>query len=212
MSRRDTARPGLYIVSGPSGAGKTSVCGPLLASIGSVEPGVSVTTRRARAGEREGQDYRFVDAATFDAMVAAGEFAEWAEVHGNRYGTTCRSIEEPVEGGRAVLLDIDVQGARQLRALYPDAVTVFLMPPSPEILEQRLAARGTEARTDLELRLATACSEIVEAANYDYVIVNDDLDTAAGELRSLVVDGPDRQSRHPSERIRDLVAAFGARR
>lgn len=212
MPDRDIARPGLYIVSGPSGAGKTSVYGPLLETVEGVELSVSVTTRSPRDGERDGQDYRFVDAETFGAMVDADEFAEWVEVHGNRYGTSRRAIEDATRAGRAVLLDIDVQGARQLRAVYPQAVTVFLMPPSPAVLEKRLAARGTEAAADLALRLRTACREIAEAQSYDHVIVNDQLAEAAGDLRSLLLGSLDRKPRHGPDQVRALVEAFGETR
>ena len=206
-----TQRGVVLLISGPSGSGKSSICRGILEDE-RVVFSVSATTRSPREGEVDGVHYHFLSKEEFERRIRGGEFIEWAEVHGKRYGTTRDSIEGAAVAGRAVLLDIDVQGARQLRGSYPRAVTIFLLPPSPAALEQRLAARGTEVSSDLELRLRTACSEIAEAGAYDHVIVNDDLAAAAGELRSLVVGHGDRRPRHDKELIRSLVEAFGVGR
>ena len=133
----------LFIVSGPSGAGKTSICTPALARLERLELSVSTTTRAPRGQEVEGVDYRFTTRENFDAMVARGEFAEWAEVHGNRYGTPRSELDRALHAGRDVLLDIDVQGAAQIRKAYPGAVSIFLLPPTREHIERRLTGRGT---------------------------------------------------------------------
>ena len=137
---------GLFIVSGPSGSGKTSIATPVLAAFGDMRLSVSVTTRAPRPGERDGVDYHFIDDAEFARRVGAGELAEWAEVHGRRYGTPRAPIDHAIAEGSDLLLDIDVQGASQIKRAYSDAVSVFLLPPSRAHLEERLVARGTDDR------------------------------------------------------------------
>jgi guanylate kinase len=184
---RDIRRRGcLFIVSGPSGAGKTSICTPVLERLSDISLSVSYTTRKPRSGEHEGVDYRFVDAAEFDRMIGAGAFAEWAEVHGNRYGTSKADVESAIKAGSDLLLDIDVQGAAQMKASYPEAVAVFLLPPSPSKLTERLVGRKTDDEKTVRTRLYNACTEIRHVNEYDYVIVNEDLRTAVDGLMAII--------------------------
>jgi guanylate kinase len=175
----------LFVVSSPSGAGKTTLCRRLMQDF-PVVFSVSYTTRRPRPSERDGVDYNFVDRATFDAMVTKGEFAEWAEVHGNRYGTTVAFVAQALEEGRDVLFDIDYQGGRQLKARFEqDAVFVFILPPSIDELARRLKVRATDHPEVIETRLAKARDEIEHYDIYQYLVVNEDLEKAYDELRSI---------------------------
>ncbi len=179
----------LIVVSSPSGAGKTTLCHRLIKEFPGVVFSVSYTTRAKRRGEEEGVDYHFVNRTTFDQMVAEGEFAEWAEVHGNRYGTTSLAVKEALEGGKHVLFDIDYQGARQLKARFErDAVFIFVLPPSLVVLEERLRKRATDAPDAIERRLIKAHDEINALKYYglyQYLIVNDDIMSAYDRLRAI---------------------------
>jgi guanylate kinase len=199
LEQREVERVGcLFIVSGPSGAGKTSICTPALEEFEDIHPSVSITTRAPRKGEVDGKDYRFVDDAQFQRMLDSREFAEHAVVHGNRYGTARSSIENALAAGRDLLLDIDVQGARQVKAVYPDAAAVFLLPPSRERLRERLQGRGTESAETLAERLDNACKEIAAFGDYDYVIVNEELELAKKQFISIL-----RAERQKVGRLRD---------
>lgn len=176
----------LLIVSAPSGAGKTTLVKALLAQDSQVVYSVSCTTRAPRTGELDGVDYLFVDDAEFRRRIAAGEFLEHAEVHGHRYGTLRSWIDAQLQADRDVVLDIDTQGAAQVRALMPEAVSIFILPPSLAELESRLRARGTDADAVIERRLAAARAEIAHAGEYDYVIINKHLDTAIADLAAVV--------------------------
>lgn len=176
----------LFVVSAPSGAGKTTLCRQLLQSRPNMGFCVSHTTRPPRPGERDGIDYSFLSQEQFVAMRDAGEFAEWAQVHGNFYGTSRARLEGMLDEGLDVLHDIDVQGAKQMRPLYPDATYIFILPPSREALRQRLTGRGSDAPEVVERRLAKAVDEMREYQLYDYVIINDNLETALEEFRSVV--------------------------
>jgi guanylate kinase len=181
-----TSRGLLIVVSSPSGAGKTTLCRRLIEEFPDIVFSVSYTTREMRRGEEEGTDYHFVDRATFDAMVERGEFAEWAEVHGNRYGTTVAAVRQALEGGRHVLFDVDYQGGRQIKAKFEkEAVLVFVLPPSLEELEARLRKRATDAPEVIEQRLAKARDELKHYGIYQYLIVNDDLPRAYEKLRAI---------------------------
>lgn len=178
----------LIILSGPSGSGKSTVLQRLLA------PGdlplhlsVSATTRRPRPGEVDGVHYHFWPRERFEAELRVGAFLEHAEVHGNYYGTLRREVEPVRERGQGVLLDIDVQGAAQVRQLCPDVFTVFLATPSPEVYEHRLRGRGTEGEESIRRRLETARRELERMGEYDAVVVNDDLGAAVARLRDLVL-------------------------
>ena len=175
----------LFIVAAPSGAGKTTLVKLLLAE-DPVRLSISHTTRTPRAGEENGVAYHFVSVADFKAMVAAGDFLEWAEVHGNFYGTSKSWIANELAAGRDVLLEIDWQGAQQVRKIFAQAVGVFILPPSMEELTQRLTGRGTDSAEVIERRLVAAQDEMRHVGEFDYVIINDTLQQALSELISVV--------------------------
>jgi len=183
ISRRGT----LFVVSAPSGAGKTTLCREIRLRLPDLAYSVSVTTRPPRPGEIDGADFRFVGSPEFRAMLARGEFAEWATVHGNLYGTRARALEDALATGRDVLLDIDTQGAAQLRARYPDAVLIFILAPSVKELEQRLRERRSDMDADIERRLVRAREEIALWRQYDYLIVNRDVKEAMEQLESIIL-------------------------
>lgn len=175
-------RPRLFVVSGPAGVGK----GTLVARVRKLRPDlgltVSATTRSPRVGEVDGVAYHFMSDDEFTRHVEAGDFVEWAQVHDHRYGTLKSEVDRCLADGHSVVLEIDVQGARNVRRLYPDAVLVFIEPPSWEVLVERLKGRGTESEDSLRIRLADAKHELTLAGEYDVRIVNDDLDEATQEL------------------------------
>lgn len=176
----------LIVVSSPSGAGKTTLCRRLIEEFPDIVFSVSYTTRAQRRGEEEGVDYHFVDRTAFDAMVEKEEFAEWAEVHGNRYGTTVEAVQQALEGGRHVLFDIDYQGGRQIKASFErEALLVFVLPPSLAELERRLRQRATDEPDVIERRLAKARDELGQYGIYQYLIVNDELPRAYDRLRAI---------------------------
>lgn len=176
----------LLILSSPSGAGKTTLKNLLLREFADLRFSVSHTTRKARPTEENGREYHFVSRETFDAMVAAHAFAEWAEVHGNCYGTSFAEIDAAKNTHRGVVFDIDYQGARQIVARVPNAVTVFILPPSMTELEGRLRRRADESDESIQRRLANARREIENYGFFDYVVVNDDVASAAAELHAIV--------------------------
>ena len=205
MSRGD-----LFIVSSPSGAGKTTLIHRVLRDPrigGSLHFSVSHTTRPPRVGERTGVEYHFVDEAAFRAIEARGGFLEWAVVHGNLYGTSREEVEPRLESGIDVLLDIDVQGARQVRSHVPEAVKVIVFPPSREVLEKRLRARGSDAPDVVLRRLAAARKEMEEWGEFDYAIINEDLEAAVDELRSILVARRAGKSRR-RERLESILRTF----
>ncbi|MBI4951009.1 MAG: guanylate kinase [Myxococcales bacterium] len=194
----------MLIVSSPSGAGKTTLCNRLREEFGDIRFSVSHTTRLARPNEVDGREYHFVSDAEFERMVRERAFAEWAAVHDRRYGTSKREIDAARAGARGVLFDIDYQGARQIKAHYPDAVGVFVLPPSLEELERRLRGRGTESEEATVRRLAAAKREIAHYGLFDYVVVNDELERAYERLRSVVVAERCRRARH-AQRCEELL-------
>jgi guanylate kinase len=176
----------LFIVSAPSGAGKTSLVSALLAADPSVKKAVSYTTRAPRPGEQNGRHYHFVGQDDFERMRARGDLLESALVHGNHYGTSRQTVERECAAGSDVLLEIDWQGAAQIRKLQPDAVAIFVLPPSLEVLEERLRGRGQDSAAVIAGRLAAARGEISHAGEFDYVIINDDFERAAQDLISII--------------------------
>ncbi len=176
----------IIILSAPSGAGKTSLGRALMEKMPNVTWSVSHTTRPPRRGEIDGRDYHFVSRDEFQRLLDEGDFLEYAEVYGNWYGTSRSALEKQLAEGKIVLLDIDWQGARQIRQLYPDAVSIFIMPPSINELENRLRKRGQDAEDVIQKRLAAAKTDMSHADEYDKVIVNDDFDTALAELIDFI--------------------------
>ena len=177
----------LFVLSGPSGVGKSSLREGVRKRFPELAYSISYTTRPPRQGETEGKDYHFVSSETFLAMKESGAFVEWAQVHGNYYGTSSEQLAKHLQDGRDVLLEIDVQGAQQVRAKFPQACFIFVLPPDDVTLEQRLAARGTEKGKDVEERLETSSRELLEASWYDYSIVNDVLEEAVEALAAIIV-------------------------
>ena len=174
------------ILSAPSGGGKTTIARRLLERRSDLGYSVSCTTRAPRDGEVDGRDYRFLTSDAFLTARDAGEFAEWAEVHGNFYGTLRSEVERVLASGQHVLMDIDVQGARQFHAAFPDTVLIFVLPPSGEALKTRLSARKSESRERLLVRLRNARSELGEVGRYHYVVVNDNLDRAVDQVSAII--------------------------
>jgi guanylate kinase len=176
----------LFVVAAPSGAGKSSLVKALLELDSHLVVSVSHTTRRPRGQEQAGREYVFVDETQFRAMVARGEFFEWAEVHGHRYGTSKAAIESRVAGGEDVVLEIDWQGALQIKALFPNAVLIFILPPSFDELQQRLQRRGEDGHEAIERRMANARAEVAQARHFDFVIINSLFETALFDLKAIV--------------------------
>jgi len=177
----------IVVVSAPSGAGKTSLCEWVVAAVPNLAHSVSFTTRPPRPDEKDGRDYNFVDEATFRAMVDRSDFAEWAVVHGHLYGTSQAMLQRHFAAGQDVILDIDTQGAAILRREHPDAVSVFLVPPSWAMLEERLRRRQSDAEADIQRRLQRAREEAKHYAEYQYVVVNDVFTRAAEELKAIIL-------------------------
>jgi guanylate kinase len=176
----------LFVITAPSGAGKTSLIEALMREDPSLKLSISYTTRAPRPGEKNGVDYHFVDDATFLAMRGRGEFLESAEVHGYRYGTSKRVITEALGKGEDLILEIDWQGARQVRAIYPECVGIFILPPSIEELERRMRARRQDSDEVIRRRLENARGEMDHAGEFDYAIINKDFDTARRKLAEVI--------------------------
>lgn len=176
----------LIVVSSPSGGGKGTLIDRVLQTVPGVSYSVSYTTRSPRTGEQDGREYFFVATAAFEDMARRGEFLEWANVYGHLYGTHRGQVEIERAAGRDIILEIDVQGAESVRGLVPDAVTVFILPPSFEMLKNRLIARGTDSAEDLDRRLRGAPAEVEQYRNFKYVILNDDINRASAQLASVI--------------------------
>jgi guanylate kinase len=216
----------LFIISAPSGSGKSTLVSQLLTLVEGLDFSISYTTRAPRGSEIDGREYHFTTRAEFERMVAANEFLEWAEVFGNYYGTARSALDHAREQGRDLLLDIDVQGALQIMKELPEAVSIFVLPPSPQVLEMRLRNRSQAERMTVEAiierRLAEAQEELKQIWKYKYALVNDVLDQAATELRAIVLSERDGQSTdarvraladgcrtdRPSERLEAALGTF----
>jgi guanylate kinase len=177
----------LFVVSAPSGAGKTTLCKQIIRIVDNIKPSVSFTTRLPRAGEVPNEDYCFVSEAEFRTMIDRGDFVEWALVHGNLYGTSSRQLEELISAGHDVLLDIDTQGARQIKKFFTNGVYIFILPPSMDELKHRLEGRMSNSVEDMNRRLERAVDEIKEYYIYDYVIVNDIIENSLKKLEAIII-------------------------
>jgi guanylate kinase len=181
-----SSRGTLFVVSSPSGGGKGTIIRHVLDVVENLSYSVSFTTRAPRQTEVDGREYFFVSRETFDEKVAVGEFLEWACVHGNFYGTSKKQIMEETGAGTDIILEVDVQGAASVRQLLMDSVSIFILPPSYEVLRQRLITRGTDSPQELEVRLRNAPEELKQYSSFDYVIINDEIDRAAAQLASII--------------------------
>ena len=195
----------LYVISAPSGAGKTSLVKALLESLDGIEVSVSHTTRAMRPGEVDGKDYHFVDAERFLAMVVEGDFLEHAQVFDNYYGTSKQAVQERLQRGRDVILEIDWQGAQQVRKLFPDCRSIFILPPSKAALRERLTGRGQDSEIIIERRLRDAEADMSHYDEFDFVVVNDDFEQALSELRAIVIAQRLTLQRQ-AVRLRQLIA------
>lgn len=198
----------LIIVSAPSGAGKTTIVSEVLKSTLRVRPSISYTSRLPRLGEESGVHYHFVTRQEFEAMIRRGDFLEWAEVHGQLYGTARHQVEELRAAGDDVILTIDVQGADQTRQLFPDAISVFILPPSCQILLDRLGKRGMNSETDMHLRMRNARGEVAQYEYFDYLIINDHLLQAAAELAAIILAERCRRTRRAAV-AEQILQTFG---
>ncbi len=198
----------LYVITAPSGAGKTSLVRAVLEHMDGIYLSISHTTSPPRDGEVDGIDYHFVEEAEFLAMSTRGEFLEHARVFGNYYGTSEQSVKAELQGGKDIILEIDWQGAQQVRRLIPHAISIFILPPSCEVLEERLRKRGKDSEETIHARLAEAKEEMSHYAEADYLIVNDDFNRATDELRAIVLAQRvilAKQSSHYADLIRLLL-------
>ena len=200
-----SSKPGLlFIVSAPSGAGKTTIVEKLVDETPHLQMSRSYTSRRARSGELVGVDYNFVTRQQFETMAAAGEFLEWADVFGNFYGTSAQDTERLLGAGQDVVLVIDVQGARQVRARGVQAISIFVMPPSYAILEQRLRGRSKDSEEAVQRRLGIARAEVAAFLEYDFIVINDDVQSAVGRLQAIVL-----AERSRLQRMRETAESIG---
>jgi guanylate kinase len=202
------ARGSIIVISAPSGAGKSTLIKRLMAASPGLRFSISHTTRAPRATEKHGRDYFFVSRKVFERMVGRGEFVEWADVYGHLYGTAQKQLQAAQEAGQDILLDIDVQGHQQVRKRLPEAVSVFILPPSFQELSRRLRHRHSDAPEEIERRLQTAREEIAHWAEYDYLVVNDHLKDATQALRAIVRAA---RFRRPSQagRVEKIMGTFG---
>ena len=184
---RKKSKGSIFIVSAPSGAGKTTLCKKIVNTVDKLRQSVSFTTRKPRKGEVNGVDYSFISRGKFGKMIERGDFVEWAEVHGNLYGTSGERLENILDSGSDVILDIDTQGANQIRKSFSGGIFIFILPPSMGALRQRLENRGSNSKEDTERRLKRAADEIRDYDKYDYVIVNDILKNSLRKLESIII-------------------------
>lgn len=186
VNKSTGCRGTLFVVSSPSGGGKGTIIREVLDVVPNLSYSVSFTTRAPRPGEINGREYFFISREVFNEMVVSGEFLEWACVHGNYYGTAKQQVAEETAAGIDIVLEVDVQGAASVRQLLLDSVSIFILPPSYEVLRERLIARGTDSPEELEVRLRNAPEELRQYSAFDYVIINDEVDRAAAQLASII--------------------------
>ena len=200
----------VFIISAPSGSGKSTLVHRLLQSVPGLTFSISYTTRPPRTSEKDGVDYNFISRNDFEARLARGEFLEYAEVFGNYYGTNRASFEQAAHEGRDLVLDIDVQGARQLKVAIPQAISVFVLPPSRAVLEQRLRARSQDSEEVIERRLKGAAEEVRNYSQYDFVLINREIDESSARLASIVRAERLRKTRMEEE-VRPILESFETR-
>jgi guanylate kinase len=199
----------LIVVSSPSGGGKGTLIDRVLQTVPAVSYSVSYTTRAPRGVEQDGREYFFVSTATFEGLIRQGEFLEWADVYGHLYGTSKAQVERERAAGKDIILEIDVQGAASIRQLIDDAVSIFILPPSFELLRDRLAARGTDSPTDLDRRLRGAPAEVAQYKCFQYVILNDDINRASAQLASVIYAERARRERQEKQ-LKKTFADFAS--
>jgi guanylate kinase len=197
----------LFVISSPSGGGKGTLIRHVLERVENVSYSISYTTRQPRAGETNGKHYFFVESPVFREMIQAGEFLEWATVHGNLYGTSRRQVENELSRGNDVILEIDVQGAANIRRVAPEAVSIFILPPSFEILQQRLNFRGSENSDGVALRLRNAIKEVRHYGEFEYVVINEDALKASGQLAEILRAERVKRPRQEAAALR-VIATF----
>jgi guanylate kinase len=197
----------LIIISSPSGGGKGTLIKEILNSVPHIGYSVSYTTRERRIGEEDGRHYFFVSREKFDALIASGEFLEYAEVHGNLYGTSITQVNSELELGRDIILEIDVQGAESVRKKVPDAVSIFILPPSFDVLKARLTYRETEKQEDLALRLQNSTDEVRRFNEFEYIVINDSVERASGDLRAIILAERLKRDRQ-TDPIRVILDSF----
>jgi guanylate kinase len=197
----------LIIISSPSGGGKGTLIKEILKTVSNIGYSISFTTRQVRAGETHGRDYFFVSRAEFENLIEEGALLEYAEVHGNFYGTSLNQVKTEIDAGHDIILEIDVQGAANVREKIPEALSVFILPPSFEILKARLLARATEKPEDLALRLRNASGEVQRFSEFEYLVVNDEAARATEDLRTIILS--DRLKRiRQAEAIQGILSSF----
>jgi guanylate kinase len=197
----------LFIISSPSGGGKGTLIREVLRRVANIGYSVSFTTRARRDGEIHGRDYFFVTPAEFEKLIAEGEFLEYANVHGNFYGTARAQVERETGSGRDIILEIDVQGAESIRRMLPDAVRVFILPPSYQILSERLTLRQTETEEDLAIRLRNARAEVTQYKDFNYIVINDEVEKATVHLQSIILAERLKRERQ-EETVRKILETF----
>ncbi|HBG21947.1 MAG: guanylate kinase [Syntrophaceticus sp.] len=189
----------LVVVSGPSGSGKGTLCQMLREGLPELSYSISLTTRPLRGNERNGVEYHFVSRAEFLRLIDAGEFLEWAEVYGNYYGTLRSTVEVSLQEGKNVLLEVDVQGGQSVKEVFPEAVLIFIMPPSLDELNKRISGRGTDTQEAIDLRLSCAPDELQAAKKYDYIIYNNVIEVAYADLLNIIEREKDIRTQHKGE-------------
>ncbi|MDQ6787762.1 MAG: guanylate kinase [Acidobacteriota bacterium] len=199
----------LIIISSPSGGGKGTLIKEILQNVPNVGYSVSYTTREMRQGETDGRDYFFINVEEFNELIAKGEFLEFAEVHGNFYGTSLNQVLAETNLGRDVILEIDVQGAKSVRRKIPEAVSIFILPPSFEVLRRRLVARQTEKREELEIRLQNSFGEVKHFTKFEYIVINDEVSGAAKNLEAIILAERQRRFRQ-ADLVQVILDSFDA--